>query len=153
MISEDQRQKLNSAAVEVFGTMYYTPVELLDDIPAEDQWQLEEKYVRTAIDFTGPHESQMRFYFPFSLAVSIAGGFLGQDEADLSQEQINDTMKESANMIVGNFLGRLDPEGACKLGIPIAETISNFSPGNSKDSGDILSFTSDFGYVWVTYKN
>ena len=77
MIGATERKKLNAAAIAVFGTMYFTPVELLSDLPDEGRWQLEDQYIKTAIDYSGPLRASMCFYFPRSLALSVAGGFLG----------------------------------------------------------------------------
>ncbi len=148
MINESERHKLNAAAEEVFGTMYFTPVELLAELPAKDEWHLEKEYIKTDIEFNGVLEARLLFYFPLSLAVNIAAGFLGLDEEMLSENQIVDTMRESANMIVGSFLGRLDPEGLCALGIPGAEKVTGFSPETTEESGDLLALASDFGYIW-----
>ena len=149
-MEKSELQKLNESAVEVFGTMYYTPIELLAEIPPQGQWNLEEDYVKTAIGYSGPHAADMEFFFPKSLAVNIAGGFLGVDESLLLDEQIIDTMREATNMIIGSFLGRIDPDGACKLGIPEAEIVSNFSPLNCP-VGDVVAFMSDFGFLWMTF--
>ena len=150
VLGESQRQKLNDSSVEVFGTMYYTPIELLPDMPAQEQWNLEEQYVRTVIEYRGPHTANMEFFFPKSLAVNIAGGFLGVDDESLSDEQTIDTMREATNMIIGNFLGRIDPDGACKLGVPSAEVVSDFSPDNCP-TGHVVAFMSDFGFLWMMF--
>lgn len=151
MISDSDKTLLNAAAVEVFGTMYFTPVELLPELPSQESWQLEERYVKTAIAYSGPLRGSLCFYFPFSLAVSVAGGFLGLSEAAVSDQQLIDTMRESANMIVGSFLGRIDPDGGCALGIPVAEVVSGFSPEGVRQDGELLAFVSDFGFLWVVY--
>lgn len=149
-MDKNELKKLNESAVEVFGTMYYTPIELLPDIPPEDQWNLEDNYAETAISYEGPHVGHMKFFFPKSLAVNIAGGFLGVDESSLIEEQIVDTMREATNMIIGNFLGKIDQEGACRLGIPVAEIVSNFSPKNCT-VGNLVAFMSDFGFLWMEF--
>lgn len=151
MISDSDRKQLNAAAVEVFGTMYYTPVELLTDLPEQDSWQLEAQYVKTTIGYGGPLQARMCFYFPRSLSISIAGGFLGIDEDAITDQQLIDTMRESANMIIGNFLGRIDPDGACTLGIPSAEVLNGFSPDGVRQDGQLLAFVSDFGFLWMVY--
>lgn len=152
MMNETAKKHLNAAAVEVFGTMYYTPVELLPELPEEKSWQVESKYVKTAIGYLGPLAASLCFYFPRSLAISIAGGFLGIDEEAISDPQLTDTMREAANMIVGNFLGRIDSEGACTLGIPVAEVIDGFSPAQVRQDGELVAFISDFGFLWMTYR-
>ncbi len=149
-MEKSELEKLNESAVEVFGTMYYTPIELLPDIPPQDQWVLEDYYVKTAIRYSGPHVAHIEFYFPKSLAVNIAGGFLGVDEVSLLDEQIIDTMREATNMIIGSFLGRIDLDGACKLGIPEAQIVSNFSPMKCP-VGNVVAFISDRGFLWMTF--
>jgi len=151
LISDSEKSLLNAAAVEVFGTMYFTPVELLPELPAQDSWQVEDRHVKTTIAYTGPLQARLDFYFPYRLAVSIAGGFLGLSEAAVSEQQLLDTMRESANMIVGSFLGRIDPDGVCALGIPVAEVVGDFSPERVSHDGDLLAFVSDFGYLWIVY--
>lgn len=149
MITDVERGKLNDAAIEVFGTMYFTPVELLSQLPAKDTWHLQEVYIHTFIEFTGPHCARLHFYFPISLAENITAGFLGLEEEQLTEALLVDTMRESANMIVGNYLGRLDPDGACSLGIPRADKVTGFSLESAEHAGDLLAFMSDFGFIWT----
>lgn len=151
MISDSERKQLNASAVEVFGTMYFTPVELLPDLPTRDSWRLEGQYVKTSISYEGLRRARLCFYFPRSLAVSVAGGFLGIDEAAISDQQLIDTMREAANMIVGNFLGQIDPIGECALGIPAAEVVHGFSPDGVRQDGELLAFISDFGFLWMVH--
>ena len=129
--------------------MYYTPIELLPEVPDQEQWNLDGDYVHTVISYSGPQTATMQFFFPKRLAVNIAGGFLGVDESSLTEEQFVDTMSEATNMIIGSFLGRIDPGGACKIGIPKAEMVSDFSPAASC-AGDAVAFMSDFGYLWMS---
>ena len=149
MIQADDRPKLNSAAVEVFGTMYHTPIELLQEVPDKSEWQLDSAYVKTSIQYSGPQEAHLEFYFPCALAKSIAEGFLGIDPSDLTEAQVIDTMREAANMIGGNFLGRLDPDGACTLGIPDAALTEDFVPDQKSQGRGTLTFVSDFGHLWL----
>lgn len=151
MIGEIEKTQFNAAAVEVFGMMYYTPVELLPELPEHDSWHVEEQYVRTAIEYSGPMRASICFYFPRSLAINIAGGFLGIAEDSISDSQLIDTMREAANMIIGNFLGRIDPDGACTLGIPQAEVVQGFDPNSLQPGDELLSFISDFGHLWMIY--
>ncbi|MBA3015657.1 MAG: chemotaxis protein CheX [Proteobacteria bacterium] len=150
MISDVFKKELNAAAVEVFGTMYFTPVELLPEMPARDSWRLEASYIKSVIGYEGPSQATLCFYFPRSLGVSIASGFLGLEEEAITDQQLVDTMQESANMIVGNFLGRIDPSGVCRLGIPGAELVKSFSPDSAcNPEEDLLAFVSDFGLLWL----
>jgi len=145
------KEKMNQAAAQVFGAMYFTPVELLDQIPPEHKWNLEKKYIKAAIAYNGPQQAALEFYFPITLGTNIAAGFVGLDESALSDNQIIDTMREAANMITGSFLGMIDPEGICRLGIPKAEIVNDFSPAGLADFS-AMALTSDFGFLWIFYK-
>ncbi len=154
MLNDDSRQKLNEAAVAVFSSMYFTPIELLPDIPPEDKWHLQNRYVRATIAYSGPHSAKIVLYFPEKLGANIAAGFLGLDIEQLSPAQIIDTMREAANMIVGSFLGKLDPHGVCKLEIPIAKMVPEFSPVTSAPvDSTAMAFRSDFGFMWIFVRN
>lgn len=153
MISSKERQELNAAAVEVFGMMYFTPVELLPELPPREDWHRDDPYIKTQIGYSGPLRANLCFYFPRPLAISITGGFLGIDEENISDQQLIDTMRESANMIVGNFLGRLDPQGACTLGIPEACVAQGFSPETVTPDENLLAFVTDFGLLWMVYSS
>jgi hypothetical protein len=145
------RDKIADAATEVFSTMYFMSVQLLKDPPLQDNWDLDTTYISARIDFVCPWGAVVRFFFPGRLARNIAEGFLGIDAADISEKQAVDTMKEAANMVIGSFLGKADPDGVCKLGIPTAEVISDFSPANLSQEPELFAFTSEFGYMWMTY--
>lgn len=150
-MSETEKTQLNAAAVEVFGMMYYTPVELLPELPGREKWHLEARYIKTAIGYSGPKCATLCFYFPHSLAISIAGGFLGIIEEKVADNQLLDTMREAANMIVGNFLGRIDTAGICTLGIPRAEIVQDCSPDIMQQQGELMAFISDYGLLWLHY--
>ncbi len=148
---DNEKTQLNAAAVEVFGTMYYTPIELLTELPAADSWHLDPHYIKAEIGYHGPVSAVLCFYFPRRLAISIAGGFLGTPEEEIVDSQLIDTMREAANMIVGNFLGRIDQEGTCTLGIPAAEVVAGFSP-EARPGEEIMAFVSDFGLLWLVHR-
>lgn len=149
MIKVEDRVNLNRAAVEVFGTMYYTPIELLPEVPEKSAWQLDSSYVRASIQYTGPQQARFDFYFPGSLARNIAEGFLGVDPLSLTDGHLVDAMREAANMIGGNFLGKIDPAGACMLGIPEAGFVEDFLPEEIAKGRYLLAFKSDFGLLWL----
>jgi len=146
------KEQIGNSATEVFSTMYFLPVQLLDEKPSKEKWDLENLYISASISFTGPLSAKINIFFPKSLAINIAEGFLGIDPGDITEQLALDTMQEAANMVIGSFLGKADPDGVCKLGIPKAEQISDFSPGAIEPGAELLAFTSEFGYMWLTYK-
>lgn len=149
---ENIREKINQAAAQVFGAMYFTPVELLAQTPPEYKWNLEDKYIKAAIAYSGPQQATLEFYFPITLGKNITAGFIGVDENALNDNQIIDTMREAANMIIGSLLGMIDPEGTCKLGIPEAQMVTDFSPAELADFSP-MALTSDFGLLWIFFKS
>ncbi len=122
-MTDDEKQLLNASAMEVFGTMYFTPIELMEETPVPED-EDGEAFIRASISYSGPREADIVFYFPRRLGETIAEGFLGLDPEALEEEQVVDTMREAANMIVGNFLGKIDPDGACALSIPEAAPVA-----------------------------
>ena len=147
------KEKIGESAAEVFSTMYFMPIQLLEDLPSKEDWNLDTTYISARIHFTGPLSAVICFFFPGRLARNIAESFLGIDAADLSEKQAVDIMQEAANMVVGSFLGKADPDGACMLGIPAAEFITDFSPEGVGAEAELFAFTSEFGYMWLTYSD
>ncbi len=147
------KDKIGESAAEVFSTMYFISVQLLPDLPPQDKWDLDTTYISARIHFTGPVSAVICFFFPGSLARNIAESFLGIEAADVSEKQAVDTMQEAANMVIGTFLGKADPDGACKLGIPTAQYISGFSPAELDSEAESFAFMSEFGYLWMTYSD
>jgi len=148
-MNSEEKNKLNASAMEVFGTMYFTPIELLVETPRLDDAEKECSYIRADISYDGPHRADITFYFPRRLGETIAEGFLGIDAENLDERQVVDTMREAANMIVGNFLGKIDPDGACSLSIPAAEVVTSCRPEGHGADCDVLAFMTDYGYLWM----
>ena len=147
-MEEVVREKLHEAGVKVFGTMYFMPIQLLDTVPREEKWHLAGSYVAAEIAFSGLMNACVTFYFPIEIVTNIVEGFLGVPPEEITSQQMIDTMQEAANMVIGCFLGKADPEGASKLGIPKAAVVQDFSPKTISDDA-MLVFESEFGYLWM----
>ncbi len=145
------RKMISEAGAEVFGTMYFMPIQLEEKIPEASLWNLESTYVASSIAFSGPQNGAIKFFFPGSLSRKIVGGFLGLEDSEVTDSQALDTMQEAANMMIGSFLGKIDPDGACKLGIPTSELVEGFSPADLQGDAELLVFESEFGFLWMTY--
>jgi hypothetical protein len=146
------KEELGQSATEVFSTMYFLSVQLLADLPSKENWDLDMSYIAAKIDYSGPLSATIRFFFPDRLVRNTVEGFLGIEADEISQRQASDTMKEAANMVVGSFLGKVDPDGSCKLGIPTTEYVTDFSPEGLGADAEVMAFTSEFGHIWLTYK-
>lgn len=153
MLDSELRAQISDSLVEVFGTMYFMPVQMLEGVPDRNEWDLDSVYVSAEINFVRKKNTRIKFFFPDNLARNVAEGFLGIDPDEISDSQAVDTMKEAANMVVGCFLGKADPDGICKLGIPIASRITDFSPDVLGQGSDLIVFRSEYGFLWLDYSD
>ncbi|MDH3393989.1 MAG: chemotaxis protein CheX [Desulfobulbaceae bacterium] len=151
-MDDNVKQAVSLSLAEVFETMFFTLLEPVDGIPARDEWSSEKDFVEAEISYTGANNSgELRFFFPQSLARSIATNFLGEPEDNLSDEQLVDTVRETVNMGVGSMLGRIDPDGQCALGIPQARLVSDFTPEKIIADLGLYVFRTSFGFLWMEY--
>lgn len=146
------KQAVGASLAEVFETMFFTLLEPVDGIPARDQWASEQDFVEAEISYTGANSGELRFFFPLSLARSIAANFLGEQAAELSDGQIVDTVRESVNMAVGSMLGRIDPNGECSLSIPQARLVADFTPEAIVAELGLYVFRTASNYLWLVCK-
>lgn len=145
------RQIVNETAAEVFSTMFFAPIELYPALPEPAQWPVGAKAIKAGIAYQGKLSGQVCLYFSESLAVMITASFLALPKEEVSEQLLLDTMKEAANMLVGGVLGKLDPEGACALGIPDATVLADFSVVEIKDEPGLLAFMTEIGFLWMTF--
>lgn len=73
-----------------------------------------------AMSLGEPQGTELQFYFLFSggLAQEMAENFVGTDRESSIEEQIPGTLQECVNMVVGNLLNELDPDGQFRMGLP-----------------------------------
>jgi CheY-specific phosphatase CheX len=74
--------------------------------------------VSTEVHFQGHRGGTLRIEFSKGLAALIADSFLGGNPSEMTDEQYRDGLLEITNMIGGNFLQRVDPEGRLVLSLP-----------------------------------
>ena len=60
----------------------------------------------------------MRISVSDELAKIMVKNLLGLEEKEITEQNIEDCVKEAVNMICGNFLGKLDPTKVFDLSIP-----------------------------------
>ncbi len=68
---------------------------------------------------------EIRILVGKELGKILTSNFLGV-EGDLSEEDVNDSLKEILNMIVGNYIGRCYPNFKKNLPIPSTLKIENY---------------------------
>ena len=150
-MDENIKQAVNFSLAQVFERMFFTLLEPMTVIPAQDEWALEKDYVEAEISYSGINSGELRFFFPQRLARSIAANFSGESEELLGDDQVVDTVRESVNMAVGSLLGRIDPGGECALAIPKARLNSDFRPETIIADPGLNVFRTAFGYLWLVY--
>ena len=80
--------------------------------------------MKSTINFSGSVNGEIQIFLNRAIAETMVKNMLNlhQDEIDLPI--MADCVKESLNMICGNFLRKLDPERVFDLSIPTFEMIS-----------------------------
>lgn len=146
------RQTISETLSEVFETMYFTFLEPLAEAPPREELAVSAEYYEATIAFDGQKGGRIRFFLPASLARGITVNFLGVDEADVNESQVLDTVKETANMAVGSLLGRIDPAGTVKLGLPQSRPAVDFSVDELLAQPGLFLFSTEHGPLWVVYE-
>jgi len=149
-MKDETKELLVEAAIEVFGTMYFMPVAVTHEGAGPEDLGGDSSWLWATIHFSGLYNAAVNFYFPMELASEIVEGFLGIEASEVTEQQMKDTIQEAANMVVGCFLGKVDPQGESKLDIPKSEFITE---ANKVDlsSKTVIGFSSDTGKFWVYY--
>ena len=105
------RQTLTSAIFEVFEKMFYVFLE-----PAE---RPDGEYLyRVGINFSGPRKGELTALFSHPLAEMMMKNMLNVDGDEMNEPLKEDCLKESVNMICGNFLSKYDSGQVFNLSLP-----------------------------------
>jgi len=78
------------------------------------------------LNFSGPLSGYAIFCIPKKSALSITANFMGKDKEEISDDQINDTVKEIINMTIGNTFSTYDPDVVFDLGVPELVAFNDF---------------------------
>jgi len=111
------KEMLTMAIFEVFERMFYVFSEPL-------QSDGEDYQMKSTINFNGPVSGEIQILLNKAIAETMVKNMLGLEEEEISQPVIADCVKETINMICGNFLRKLDPDRVFHLSIPTFEMIS-----------------------------
>jgi len=104
---------------EVLEKMFFLPV----DYPktSEQEWAglcRQGKFMIAKLAFKGTFSGYFLFFLPEEMTTSLAAGFLGEEEHQVTMENRADTVKEIVNMIAGNTFSILDNQAIFNLEIP-----------------------------------
>ena len=110
---------MKSSIFEIMETMFFTPVEFSESIPEEfPDLKQPDKIIAGRLNFSGPFLGYFILFAPKKLAKMLTSDFLGEDEENISSEQISETVKEILNMLAGGTFTHYDDNAVFNLDIP-----------------------------------
>ena len=119
MDRETMMKAMREATSNVLETMFYQPIHITDANCSLKEWFSDTQLlVGVTLSFRGPSRGLFYLFLPTAMVTRITANFLGLDEEEVNEEQKNDAVKESLNMIGGNMLSFFDKQGVFKLDIP-----------------------------------
>ena len=108
---KEMKEIMMAAIFDVVEQMFYVFLE-----PVGDEYT--EYTMEAAIQFKGDLKGEISILVSDGLAKSMVHNLLGLEKGQMTKEDIEDCVKEVANMICGNFLGRLDKTRVFDLSMP-----------------------------------
>lgn len=104
---------MKSAISEVLETMFFVLIEFVAPRSNSPSW-----YCGSKIQlFNDSRKIDISFRVTEPFARMITANFLSKNEEEVAQEEMEDVVKELANMVGGNYMSRIENEG-WQLGIP-----------------------------------
>ncbi len=110
-LMQEVKETMMAAIFDVLEKMFYVFLE-----PVEDECS--DYDVGAAIQFSGAQKGELKILASEGLAKSMVQNLLGLEGEEITDEDIEDCIKEAANMICGNYLGRHDQTKVFDLSIP-----------------------------------
>jgi hypothetical protein len=147
------RNVLTSVVQEVFETMFFTFVDPIGEDEMGQVISLPGRYFHGQIGVKGENRKRvLDIFIPDEMTGSLTEILLcKEDNKGVSKEELIDTTKEIANMVLGNILNKTNKEGTQRLTTPTAELVGDISPF-VKDSGvEHIYFETDWGIMVVLF--
>lgn len=118
MIDKDLNDIIIKSTKDVLEKMTFIDVELKESFVSDNP--IKKKECGSYIKFSGKINGIMLLNFSKQFIIQATSSMLGFEDEDIGDDQIEDTGKEIANMIIGNVLSSLDKEKSiANLGIPL----------------------------------
>jgi len=119
MKNKDMITAMKNSISDVLETMFFLSLDFSNDIDLLELWNTGKNPIIAAkLSFSGPLSGYAVFCIPKKSALSITADFMGKDEQEISDDQINGTIKEIINMIIGNTFSMYNPDVVFNLGVP-----------------------------------
>ena len=104
------KETLAESIFEVFERMFFIFLEPGARSPVHDY--------EAAIRFDGPQGGTIRILFTRPVARLMVRNMLGLENGAVTDPNLEDCVKEAANMVCGNFLVNLDPAKTFAMALP-----------------------------------
>jgi CheY-specific phosphatase CheX len=95
-------ENLKAATFDVFETMFF----LFPQSSEATEVRFADAAFQAWVPIVGPKSCQVGLTVPLALAQKMAANFLGTGEDASSRDELEDMVREAANMVAGNFLSR-----------------------------------------------
>jgi CheY-specific phosphatase CheX len=110
---------MKNSISDVLETMFFLSLDFSNDIDLLELWNTgKDPIIAAKLSFSGPLSGYAVFCIPKKSALSITADFMGKDEQEISDDQINGTVKEIINMTIGNTFSMYNPDVVFNLGVP-----------------------------------
>jgi CheY-specific phosphatase CheX len=130
------QEMLTKAIFEVFERMYYIFSEPLKGNGGNYQ-------MKSTINFSGSTHGTIRLFLSRGIAETMVKNMLNLQKDEIDLPIMADCVKESLNMICGNFVRKLDSERAFYLTIPIIEMI----PEDESQGPEVMDHQMDLTFL------
>ena len=138
---KEMNEAMRAAIFDVFERMFYVFLEPLHD-------EYSDYAMGSSIKFDGALHGELMILVSEELAKTMVQNLLGLQSEEITEQDIEDCVKEAANMICGNFLSNLDQTKVFDLSIPLFIRLpGGFREGNRACR---LSFDSENGMFGAT---
>jgi CheY-specific phosphatase CheX len=119
MKNKDMTMAMKNSISDVLETMFFLSLDFSNHLDLLGLWDTgKDPMIAAKLSFSGPLSGYAVFCIPKKSALSITADFMGKDEQEISDDQIDGTVKEIINMIIGNTFSLYDPEAVFDLGVP-----------------------------------
>lgn len=116
MINLNNKEVIIEVIDEIMTDMFFIFPDLDDEGQKVSEGELEDSAVHVGIHFNT--DFYLHFTIDPQLLSEMAMNFMGVTQDELQSEHIESMACETANIIGGNYLVRVDPDANCKLSIP-----------------------------------
>ena len=107
-------ESLKAATFEVLETMFF----IFPENPDEDGTIFQGQVLKAWVPVKGPKNFRVGLTVPEALAKEMAANFLGLEKDEVKPDNLEDVVKETANMVAGSFLAKERAPQAFQLGSP-----------------------------------